>query len=56
MKTGVKKYDKLSGRIGWQDVDYMRFLFVYHKKCYEKVKKELNRLVAIQELSEGEKK
>ena len=45
MKTGIKEYDNLPGRVGLRDVDYTRYKFIRHKKEFERAKAELDNLV-----------
>jgi len=45
MKTGIKEYDNLPGRVGLRDVDYTRYKFIKHKKEFERAKAELDNLV-----------
>lgn len=51
VKTGIKKYDELPGRMGWNDIDCMRLSFIKHKKEFEKVKKKLDKFSSRSELT-----
>jgi len=46
-KCGIKKYDELPSRVGWLDVDYLRYRLDKEKKMakkkIDKIKKELNK-------------
>ena len=41
VKTGIKKYDELPGRVGFKDVDYLRYKLANCLLDCEKIKLEL---------------
>ena len=42
-KCGIKKYDELPGRVGWIDVDYLRYEFAFTEKRLKKIKSMLEK-------------
>lgn len=49
----IKKFDGLPGRVGWRDVDYLRFKLSDNKKKIEHIKEENKKI--IRELKEAKK-
>jgi len=47
-KCNIEKYDKLPGRVGWTDVDYLRFRLHMNLKENEIIIANLERVVKSQ--------
>lgn len=55
---GIRKYDDLPGRVGWADVDYLRFRLLDNQKKIEylqneniKIKEQLDMVIKQEKLN-----